>query len=83
VVRRAAATHDAEHPFHHVEDWHHILDVELAPELSRWDDLPVRVEANLRHLMNILAERRVPRSASSSATSPSAFRIWSSRRRRR
>ena len=27
-----------------VEDWYHILDVPSAPDISRWDDLPVRVE---------------------------------------
>jgi polysaccharide deacetylase family protein (PEP-CTERM system associated) len=42
-----------------VEDWYHILDVDSAPEISRWDELPVRVEANFRRLMDIMEERRV------------------------
>jgi polysaccharide deacetylase family protein (PEP-CTERM system associated) len=42
-----------------VEDWYHILDVDSAPEISRWDELPVRVEANFRRLLDIMAERKV------------------------
>jgi polysaccharide deacetylase family protein (PEP-CTERM system associated) len=42
-----------------VEDWYHILDVDSAPEISRWDELPVRVDANFQRLMDILAERQV------------------------
>jgi polysaccharide deacetylase family protein (PEP-CTERM system associated) len=42
-----------------VEDWYHILDVDSAPEISRWDALPVRVEANFRRLLAIMAERQV------------------------
>jgi polysaccharide deacetylase family protein (PEP-CTERM system associated) len=39
-----------------VEDWYHILDVPSAPALTEWDALPVRVEANFRRLLDILAE---------------------------
>jgi polysaccharide deacetylase family protein (PEP-CTERM system associated) len=42
-----------------VEDWYHILDVPSAPDISRWDELPVRVEANFRRLLDIMAERKV------------------------
>jgi len=42
-----------------VEDWYHILDVESAPEIGQWDELPARVEANFRRLMDIMAERQV------------------------
>jgi polysaccharide deacetylase family protein (PEP-CTERM system associated) len=42
-----------------VEDWYHILDVPSAPDISRWDDLPVRVEANFRRLLDIMGERDV------------------------
>ena len=41
-----------------VEDWYHILDVESAPDISRWDELPVRVEQNFRRLLDILAETK-------------------------
>lgn len=39
-----------------VEDWYHILDVPSAPDISRWDDLPVCVENNFRRLLDILAD---------------------------
>jgi polysaccharide deacetylase family protein (PEP-CTERM system associated) len=39
-----------------VEDWYHILDVPSAPDISRWDSLPARVEANFRRLLDILSE---------------------------
>jgi len=42
-----------------VEDWYHIFDVESAPEIGQWDELPARVEANFRRLMDIMAERQV------------------------
>jgi polysaccharide deacetylase family protein (PEP-CTERM system associated) len=42
-----------------VEDWYHILDVDSAPEIARWDDLPVRVDRNFQRLMDILSERQV------------------------
>jgi polysaccharide deacetylase family protein (PEP-CTERM system associated) len=41
-----------------VEDWYHILDVDSAPEISRWDELPARVERNFRRLLDILADSR-------------------------
>jgi polysaccharide deacetylase family protein (PEP-CTERM system associated) len=40
-----------------VEDWYHILDVDSAPEMSRWHELPARVEANFRRLLDIMSER--------------------------
>ncbi|HXJ22823.1 MAG TPA: XrtA system polysaccharide deacetylase [Polyangia bacterium] len=42
-----------------VEDWYHILDVDSAPAISRWDELPVRVDRNFQRLMDILSERQV------------------------
>jgi polysaccharide deacetylase family protein (PEP-CTERM system associated) len=39
-----------------VEDWYHILDVPSAPDISRWDSLPARVEANFRRLLDIMSE---------------------------
>jgi polysaccharide deacetylase family protein (PEP-CTERM system associated) len=41
-----------------VEDWYHILDVPSAPEMSRWDGLPVRVEDNFRRLLDIMGETK-------------------------
>jgi polysaccharide deacetylase family protein (PEP-CTERM system associated) len=41
-----------------VEDWYHILDVPSAPEISRWDSLPVRVEGNFRRLLDIIGETK-------------------------
>ena len=43
-----------------VEDWYHILDVPSAPEMSRWDSLPVRVEDNFRRLLDIIGETNSP-----------------------
>ena len=36
-----------------VEDWFHILDLAGAPPLDSWGDLPSRVEANLRRLLDL------------------------------
>src|SRR5581483_8491286 len=41
-----------------VEDWYHILDVPSAPDISRWDGLPARVEANFGRLLDILDESK-------------------------
>lgn len=40
-----------------VEDWFHILDVPSAPDISKWDALPSRVEKNFLRLLDILDER--------------------------
>jgi polysaccharide deacetylase family protein (PEP-CTERM system associated) len=40
-----------------VEDWYHILDVPSAPDITQWDGLPARVEANFFRLLDLLAER--------------------------
>lgn len=42
-----------------VEDWFHILDVPSAPPLAAWSQMPSRVEANFRRLLEILADRDV------------------------
>src|SRR6185369_12812303 len=41
-----------------VEDWYHILDVPSAPDISRWDDLPPRVEKNFHRLLDIMDETK-------------------------
>jgi len=42
-----------------VEDWFHILDLPSTPQVSEWDALPSRVEANFLKLLNILSETGV------------------------
>jgi polysaccharide deacetylase family protein (PEP-CTERM system associated) len=42
-----------------VEDWFHILDITGAPPLEAWDQLPSRVEANFRLLLDLFSEHQV------------------------
>ncbi len=42
-----------------VEDWFHILDSPAAPDISDWDSLPSRVEANFFKLLDIFEENGV------------------------
>ena len=42
-----------------VEDWFHVLDLEGAPSIGEWANLPSRVEKNFESLLEILAEREV------------------------
>ncbi len=42
-----------------VEDWFHILDLDGAPRIEDWANLPSRVEKNFQSLLGILAEREV------------------------
>jgi polysaccharide deacetylase family protein (PEP-CTERM system associated) len=42
-----------------VEDWFHILGVPGAPQLSKWDSLPSRVEENFMRLLDIFDEKGV------------------------
>jgi polysaccharide deacetylase family protein (PEP-CTERM system associated) len=42
-----------------VEDWFHILDSPAAPDMSAWDSLPSRVEANFFKLLDIFEEKGV------------------------
>ncbi|MBK8011025.1 MAG: polysaccharide deacetylase family protein [Deltaproteobacteria bacterium] len=39
-----------------VEDWFHILDLPSSPNLAEWDQLPSRVEANFRNLLDLFDE---------------------------
>jgi polysaccharide deacetylase family protein (PEP-CTERM system associated) len=38
-----------------VEDWFHILDVAAAPPLSRWDEMPSRIERDFMRLLEVFA----------------------------
>lgn len=42
-----------------VEDWFHILDVASTPPVSRWDELPGRVEQNTRRILSLCEEHGV------------------------
>jgi polysaccharide deacetylase family protein (PEP-CTERM system associated) len=42
-----------------VEDWFHIMEVEGAPALSEWEQLPARVERNFLDLLQILEDANV------------------------
>lgn len=42
-----------------VEDWFHILDIQSAPSIDQWSNLPGRVETNFRKLIEILGEHDV------------------------
>jgi len=42
-----------------VEDWFHILDLASTPPIDRWEDLPSRVTANFRKLIDTFDEREV------------------------
>lgn len=40
-----------------VEDWYHILDVPSTPRMEDWAQLPSRVEANLRRLLDLFSDK--------------------------
>jgi len=41
-----------------VEDWFHILDSSLVPDMAQWSHLPSRVEGNLERILLLLADTR-------------------------
>jgi polysaccharide deacetylase family protein (PEP-CTERM system associated) len=42
-----------------VEDWFHILDLPVTPDITAWDGLPSRVERNFLRLLEIFEQRSV------------------------
>jgi polysaccharide deacetylase family protein (PEP-CTERM system associated) len=42
-----------------VEDWFHILDLKSTPDVSKWGELPSRVEANFLKLLDLLEEKNI------------------------
>ena len=42
-----------------VEEWFHILDTDITPDISQWDNLESRVEANMEKLLSLFAEHDI------------------------
>ena len=39
-----------------VEDWFHILDSSLVPDIAKWSQPESRIEANMNHLLELFEE---------------------------